>query len=136
MKILFVCSQGVIRSRTAEVLSLLGGLDSRSCGTDPDAINPVSNSQLLWADQIVCMERKHSKIVLEMMGSEGKDACSLGIPDDYNPFDEELIGLLIGSLRHKIEEASLAIERGRDRFFELGLDHGMIPKKVVYAKSI
>jgi predicted protein tyrosine phosphatase len=39
--ILFVCSQGMIRSRTAEVLTIRTDLVARSCGTDFDAIVPV-----------------------------------------------------------------------------------------------
>lgn len=136
MKVLFVCSQGVIRSRTAEILCTLGGMNARSCGIDEDAVTPISNGQLLWADEIVCMGREHSKIVSEMMGSEGKPVCSLGIPDDYDPFDDELVALLIGSLRHKVEEASMAIETGWGRFRELGLSEGLIPKKTIYAKTI
>lgn len=36
--ILYVCSQGMIRSCTAEVLAVRAGLDARSCGTDADAV--------------------------------------------------------------------------------------------------
>lgn len=135
MKILYVCSQGVIRSRTAETLSLLGGVHARSCGTDEHAVAPINNSALLWADEIVCMEKHHAKIVKEMMGSEGKIVQSLGIEDIYDPFDDELIALLIGSLHYKIEQASEAIRIGKERFYELGLDKAMAVKRTTFAKS-
>ena len=42
--ILFVCSQGRIRSRTAEVLAVRAGMDARSCGTDADAMVPINGA--------------------------------------------------------------------------------------------
>jgi predicted protein tyrosine phosphatase len=116
MKVLFVCSQGRMRSRTAEILSLYGGLEARSCGTDADALVPVNNELLRWCDWIICMEQRHSEQVFAYMGSEGKSLCSLGIPDEFLLFDSDLIGLLIGALRHKVPAASAAIERGAARW--------------------
>lgn len=116
MKVLFVCSQGRMRSRTAEILSLHGGLEARSCGTDADALVPINNALLRWCDWIICMQREHSELASEHMGAEGKSCCSLGIPDEFLPFDSELVGLLIGALRHKVPAASAAIERGAARW--------------------
>lgn len=113
MNILFVCSQGVIRSRTAEVLATFGGIDARSCGTDDDAIVTVRNGMLLWADHIVCMERFHADYVRLFCGAEGIPISWLNIPDEFMPFDDELVALLIGALRNKIPAVSEAIERGR-----------------------
>lgn len=112
--ILFVCSQGRIRSRTAEVLALLGGIDARSCGTDEDALAPL-NPQLLWpADLVVCMERRHAKRVETYMAAEGKPVVSLGIEDEWEPFDPELVRQLISLIRHRLMDDALAdaMERG------------------------
>lgn len=88
--ILFVCSQGRIRSRTAEVLALLGGLNARCCGTDDTAMVPVNDQLLLAARQIVCMEQSHAELVRPMEAAEGKVIVSLGIRDVWNPFDPML----------------------------------------------
>lgn len=116
MNVLFVCSQGVIRSRTAEVLAVLGGISARSCGTDDDAIIPVNSRLIAWADHVICMERRHAKNVRPFCESEVVPVQSLGIPDEFMPFDEELVALLIGSLRYKLEQASDAIVAGRDAY--------------------
>ena len=114
MNVLFVCAQGAIRSRTAEVLSTLGGMSARSCGIDDDAIVPVNNRLLAWADHIVCMEKLHSDYVKLFCECDPASVISLGIPDEYMPFDDELIALLIGSLHYKLEQVSDAIVAGRD----------------------
>lgn len=113
-RILFVCSQGVIRSRTAEVLASLGGMDARSCGTDNDAIVPINNRLIAWADHVVCMEKFHADCVRLFCHADGVPIQSLGIPDEFHPFDDELVALLIGSLHYKLEHVSDAIIAGRD----------------------
>ena len=115
MNVLFVCSQGVIRSRTAEVLATLGGLSARSCGTDDDAIIPVNNRLLAWADHVICMEKWHADYVRLFCAAESVPMQSLGIPDEFMPFDDELAALLIGSLHYKLEQASEAIRLGLAR---------------------
>ena len=116
MNVLFVCSQGVIRSRTAEVLATLGGISARSCGTDDDAIIPVNNRLLAWAGHVICMEKFHADYVRLFCSAEGIPVQSLGIPDEFMPFDEELVSLLIGSLHYKLEQVSDAIVAGRDAY--------------------
>ena len=114
MNVVLGCAQGAIRSRTAEVLSTLGGMSARSCGIDNDAIVPVNNRLLAWADYIVCMEKLHSDYVKLFCECDPASVISLGIPDEYMPFDDELIALLIGSLHYKLEQVSDAIVAGRD----------------------
>lgn len=116
--ILFVCSQGRNRSRTAEVLALLGGADARSCGTDPDAIAPL-NPNLLWAaDRVVCMEQQHADIVREYLAAEGKAIVSLGIDDIWEPFEHGLIKELVSLARFRLEDYALAnvLEAGARQF--------------------
>jgi predicted protein tyrosine phosphatase len=58
VRILFVCLQGKIRSRTAaEVVNLeYPGYEARYGGTDKDALNPVTFIDLYWADIVVCVK--------------------------------------------------------------------------------
>ena len=111
---LFVCSQGKIRSRTAEVLCLIGGIDARSCGTDEDAIVPISDHLIRCADVIICMEDHHISTLRKMdfMHMDGKELIVLGIEDIYKPFDPLLVKNLIESLNIKCPVASAAIMRG------------------------
>jgi predicted protein tyrosine phosphatase len=110
MNVLFVCSQARIRSLTASHLCNLGGVQSSYCGTDRDALISLSVNEIQNASEIICLERHHIPYVKKI--ADAASICSLGIPDDYDPFDDELVALLIGSLRHKIPIVSEAIERG------------------------
>lgn len=113
--ILYVCSQGKIRSRTAEVLTLLGGLNARCCGTDADAMAPVNNVLLRGAELVICMERTHAKLIRAYMGAEGKPVVSLGIRDVYSPFEPELMRLLATTIQHQDERVGQAIALGLER---------------------
>lgn len=122
--ILFVCSQGKKRSRTAEVLALMGGVQARCCGTDADALAPITNGLLLAADTIICMEQVHARKVREYMGAEGKVVFSLGIADEWEPFEPLLIERLISFVRHRMDNVELAeaLAVGAERLQILGLN--------------
>lgn len=109
-RVLYVCTQGAIRSRTAEVLTLLGGVQARSCGTDPDALVPATNTLATWAYTIVCMEPEHHRFVSEFMGAEGKPVLCLDLPDVYRPFQAKLIRDLVAGLaaQSQLQTAILA----------------------------
>lgn len=111
--ILFVCSQGRIRSRTAEVLTVRGGLDARSCGTDTDAVVPINDHLIRLADVIVCMEEHHAVAVREFMHAEGKDIHVLGIEDIYEPFAPSLVAILSARMKVLLPEASQALADGK-----------------------
>lgn len=110
--ILFVCSQGRIRSRTAEVLAVRGGLDARSCGTDADAVVPINDHLIRLADVIVCMEEHHAVSVREFMHAEGTDIRVLGIEDIYERFEPCLVAILSSRLEILLPVVSQAIEAG------------------------
>lgn len=122
--ILFVCSQGKKRSRTAEVLALLGGVQARSCGTDSDALAPITPALVWAADTIICMEQAHAKKVRKYMAAEGKVVFSLGIADEWEPFEPLLIERLVSFVRHRMENEQLAnaMALGADRLQALGLN--------------
>lgn len=111
--ILFVCSQGLIRSRTAEVLAVRGGMDARSCGTDVDAIVPINDHLVRLADVVVCMDDEHEAVVREFMHAEGKTIHVLDIEDIYKPFAEALVAALVKKLDALLPEVSQAIGRAQ-----------------------
>jgi predicted protein tyrosine phosphatase len=113
--ILFVCSQGKIRSRTAEVLCLMGCIEARSCGTDDSAIVRVSDGLIREAEVVVCMERRHTTVLQEMnfMHLDLAKVVELGIEDIYEPFDPRLVEKLIDSLGGTLRMASVAIIAGQ-----------------------
>ena len=110
--ILFICSQGRIRSRTAEVLVVRGGLDARSAGTAPDAIVPLNDHLIRLADIIVCMEDLHAAMVREFMHAEGREFHVLGIEDIYEPFAPALVAILARRCRAVLPRVAEAIEAG------------------------
>ena len=96
-KILFVCSQNKLRSPTAEqVFSEISGIDVLSAGTNHDALTPLCDELIEWADKIFVMENTHrEKIQRRFRNSlNGKKIICLGIPDNYSFMDPELIAIL------------------------------------------
>lgn len=96
-KIPFLCSQNKLRSPTAEqVFSTWESVECESAGLAPDAAVSVSAEQIEWADTIVVMEKSHR----DKLGRKfrpylkNKRVIVLGIPDEYDFMDPELIALL------------------------------------------
>ena len=110
--ILFVCAQGAIRSRTAEVLAIRAGLDARSCGTDSDAIVPLSDALIRISDCIVCMEEHHAAMVREYTHAEGKPIHVLNIEDIYEPFSPRLVAALVAQLDALLPDLARALSAG------------------------
>ena len=82
--ILFVCSQGRLRSRTAELLCLFDGIAARCAGIDKDALAPLTDTLVRQASLIICMERKHLNAVTEYAHYGACPVVQLGIPDEYD----------------------------------------------------
>lgn len=99
-KLLFVCSRNRKRSLTAEQLFKgRAGIEVRSAGTAAGARIRVSETLLRWADLILVMEKNHKNVILETFpGVSGKTIKVLGIPDEYELMDAELIEILEGIL--------------------------------------
>ncbi len=96
-KLLFVCSQNRLRSPTAEtVFSQWPGVEAMSEGLNNDATIPLSNDLIDWADFIVVMEKSHRNKLSKKFRSalKGKRVVVLGIPDEYEYMQEELVQLL------------------------------------------
>lgn len=96
-RLLFICSQNRLRSPTAEqVFSTWEGLECDSAGLAPDAVASLSTEQVEWADIIFVMEKSHrSKLAKKFKKHlNGKRVIVLGIPDDYEFMQDELVRLL------------------------------------------
>lgn len=86
-----------MRSPTAErVFFGTAGLEVRSAGTERDADNPVSSDDVEWAEMIFVMESRHKKRLGQMFGRllAQKRIVVLGVPDDYEFMQPELVALL------------------------------------------
>lgn len=102
IRILFICSQNKLRSRTAETLfDGRPGIDVRSAGTSPDARVVLDAKLISWAELIVCMDREHLSFVRKKFGSivEHRKLLCWGIPDEYDYMQAELVELLEENLQ-------------------------------------
>lgn len=97
MNVLFVCSRNIWRSPTAEtVYKSRQDHKFKSAGTEPSARVRVSAKDILWADIIFAMEKKHKqrlkyKFPIEILN---KTIVVLDIEDDYRYMNEELIEMI------------------------------------------
>jgi len=97
MNILFVCSRNNWRSPTAE--SIYKGRQDhqvKSAGTEPSARVRVSARDILWADLIFAMEKKHKQRLVDKFPNEteNKTIVILDIEDEYSYMDKELIEMI------------------------------------------
>jgi predicted protein tyrosine phosphatase len=101
MKMLFICSANRLRSPTAEaIFSVIEGIEAMSAGTNPDAENPVSGDIIEWADIVFVMEQAHRRKLQRKFARLllTKKIVVLGIPDNYDYMDTELIQILKGKV--------------------------------------
>ncbi len=94
MNILFVCSRNQWRSPTAEAIYKdYTDLNVKSAGTEPSARIKLNAKNILWADLIFVMEKKHRQRMFEKFPNEisEKQIIVLDIPDEYKFMDSELI---------------------------------------------
>ncbi len=95
MKILFVCSRNRLRSPTAEsIFADYAGIETRSAGTAKDAENPIAFDDLEWADIVFVMEKRHAKQLRHLFPKLEPRVICLGIPDNYEFMQPELIEIL------------------------------------------
>lgn len=97
MNVLFVCSQNKLRSPTAEqVFANWPGIEVSSAGLDDGCGNPVTPEDLEWANLVLVMEHAHRNKLSRRFKPHLKNArvIVLGIPDDYEFMDPELIRIL------------------------------------------
>lgn len=117
--ILFVCSFAKSRSRTAEILCQLGGLDARCAGTNEMALSSINSNIIASASHIYCMEREHAAVAREMAGDGNQRIEVLGIPDIYQPFEMSLIEVLLDEMRYRDESIYKALFLGSENYLRL-----------------
>ena len=97
-RVLTVCSANMLRSPTiAHLLSSAPyNFNTRSAGTEPYALIPVTEDLLVWADEIVCADTEHAMWVRNKMMTWmlDKPIINLEIPDNYEYRNPELIQLI------------------------------------------
>lgn len=96
-RVLFLCSRNRLRSPTAEaVFADNPGVEVDSAGLSPDADLRLSAEQVEWADLIFVMETVHRERLNKAFGSllGGKRVVVLGIPDEFEYMDPQLVEML------------------------------------------
>jgi predicted protein tyrosine phosphatase len=101
-KILFVCSANKQRSKTASdyFSEKFTAYEFDSAGTNHKICNkegtqPLTEALMQWADLVIVMEEKHSRIITKNGGSHFRKKIKvLSIPDRYKYYQKELILLL------------------------------------------
>lgn len=95
--VLFICRQGRMRSRTAaELFGRHPRLETDCAGLDRYADRPLTAEQLDWADVVLVMEEGQRRFLLRRFADrlQGKRLRALGIPDQYDYMDPDLLRLL------------------------------------------
>ncbi len=96
-RILFVCTQNLLRSPTAEqVFSTYEELEVLSAGTARDANTPLTPELVAWAEIIFVMEKERRGKLQQRFRAQLKSTrvICLDIPDDYAFMDPRLVRLL------------------------------------------
>jgi predicted protein tyrosine phosphatase len=108
MRVLFVCTANVCRSRMAEeVFRELGGdgHEARSAGVRADPSGrQLAAADLEWADVVCVMEAQHRAWIAARFGDVADRVRVLGIPDIYAPGDPVLADLLAAHIRLLLAE--------------------------------
>jgi len=94
---LFICSQNLMRSPTAEaVFGRRPGVEAASAGVHREAERPVSVALLEWADLVLVMEHAHRRALQRRLGEAAarRPIVVLDIPDRYPFMHPELVRLL------------------------------------------
>lgn len=95
MRVLCVCSAGLLRSPTAAVVLSQEpyNYNTRAAGLTPEfALIPVDHVLLNWADVIVCMSADQARELSQM--APGTTVVNLDIPDQYAYRDPELMRMI------------------------------------------
>ena len=99
IKVVFVCSVGMLRSPTAARIASKYKINARSCGSDIKiALIPINKNLIEWADKIVFMNSKNYSQILKnenfdshFLDLVNKKSLIWHINDDYNYMQKSLI---------------------------------------------
>lgn len=102
MNVLFVCSANKLRSKTADdyfskkhtnINFMSAGTNHKTCLKE--GTTPLEEYMIEWADVVYVMEQKHKKEIEKHIGDKHRNKIKvLGIPDDYEYYQKELIEIL------------------------------------------
>jgi len=109
MRVLFVCRVNRKRSATAErIFSKDPALEVRSAGTSADALVQVNRAMLDWADIVFTMDPTQQSDLSRLFPKHAALAriICLGIEDDYEFLDPELITLLRDRTKPHLDAAA------------------------------
>jgi predicted protein tyrosine phosphatase len=113
MRVLFVCTYNISRSRVAEETfrilswSAPGRVrhEARSAGITPQpGGRAITRADVEWADVICVMEPSHEEVIRVRWPLHGSKIRVFGIPDDYQPEDPALREVLMRHLRTLLAE--------------------------------
>ena len=92
-RVLFVCSMGILRSATGARL-YAHKYNTRTAGSWPDALVPVTPLLLAWAHEVVFVNDSNYKNITERFGTDWMKDISvkvLDIPDSYEHMHPKLV---------------------------------------------
>ena len=103
---LFVCSAGLLRSATAATIGTQLGMNTRSCGSSPYALIPISANLIAWADTIYFVNQdNYNQVMLDFYGQVGSlmqlevKSVVWDIEDDYEYMHPELVAKIHRELK-------------------------------------
>ena len=106
-RLLFVCSAGMLRSPTAQIVATQMGYNARACGSSIEmALIPLSIHLIQWAHKIIFINQDNYLEALQRFSASEYDediklkSIVWGIPDHYNWGDSVLFGII----REKLTE--------------------------------
>lgn len=115
MRVLFICTHNISRSRVAEdTFRVLAWSvpsrerhEARSAGITPQpGGRAVTRADVEWADLICVMESAHEARIRARWPLHGSKIRVLGIPDVYQPDDPALRDLMVRQVRALLSEAT------------------------------
>ncbi len=111
-RILFVCTSNQLRSVTAEnIYKDDRRFEVLSCGTDEYARVRIHPNLIEWSDIIVCMEQEHKHSVVRRLFRKFPAIFVLGIEDNYDRDQPELVELIRGRFESVLEEMKMEEEQ-------------------------
>lgn len=113
-KWLFICTENMARSPTAEYLARKAGLIARSCGIGANRATraplgaPMTSEAIEWADVIVAMKEGH-RLALESKYphsiTKGKKVYVWALEDDWGvPYHPEMLEVVERKLLETIQD--------------------------------
>ncbi len=107
--VLFICGKARMRSPTAaHVATQLFEVEADFAGLSRDADEPLTVEHLEWAEVVAVMERRQLSRLKTLHGAtpEGTRVVCLGIPDNFDFMQPELVRLLEAKLPAVLTKAT------------------------------